>query len=329
MSATSVDTGDDQGNHVDEPVLEVRGLSKVFGSGAQALRAVDGVDLSVRAGEVVGLLGPNAAGKTTTIKMSAGLVVPTSGQVRIAGQDVLRRRGAAVRHLGAVLEGGRNVYWSLSAWQNLVYFARLRGLRRRDVAPRAEWLLRELGLWDRRHEQVGGFSRGMQQKVAIAAALVTDPLLLLLDEPTIGLDVAAARTVKGWIRRLAAEEGKAVVLTTHQLDVAQELSDRVAVIRAGRIVADLPVNELLDQFREDRHEVRVAALPPELPSTLPDGVAVTSRDGDGATITVAGSDGALYDVLVDLALEQVPLVSVTPVQPTLEDVFLRLVGSEQ
>lgn len=314
-----------------ESVLEIRGLTKVFGAGAAALRAVDDVDLAVHAGEVVALLGPNGAGKTTTIKMSAGLVVPTGGQVRIAGQDLLRRRGAAVRRLGAVLEGGRNVYWSLSAWQNLLYFGRLRGLRRRDIEPRAEWLLRELGLWDRRHQLVGGFSRGMQQKIAVSAALVTDPLLVLLDEPTIGLDVAAARTVKAWIRRLAAEEGKAVVLTTHQLAVAQELSDRVAVIRDGRIVADLPVDELLAQFRDDHYQIRVAAPPAALPASLPAGAELAGEDGNGTT-TIVVADGdldTLYGVLGDLASRHVPLLSVAPVQPNLEDVFLRLVGDER
>ena len=311
----------------DEPVLEIRALSKVFGSGDDARRAVDEVDLAVHAGEVVALLGPNGAGKTTTIRMSAGLVVPTSGSVQIAGEDVGRHRGAAVQHLGAVLEGGRNVYWPLSAWQNLLYFGRLRGLRRRDIAPRAQWLLQELGLWDRRHEPVGTFSRGMQQKVAVAAALVTDPALLLLDEPTIGLDVAAARTVKAWIRRLAAEDGKAVVLTTHQLEVAQELSDRAAVIRDGRVVADLPVGELLDQFRDDRVEIRVRTLPEHVVEELPDHDRVVARDGQPPRIVVPdGNQVTVYRVLETLARHQLPLVSVAPVRPDLEDVFLRLVG---
>jgi len=305
-------------------VLEARGLTKVFGRGDTALRAVDGVDLVVYAGEVVGLLGPNGAGKTTTIKMAAGLVTPTSGTVSILGEDLRRHRGRAVRRLGAVLEGGRNVYWALSAWQNLVYFGRLRGLRTREFAERAEWLLRQLGLWDRRHEPVGGFSRGMQQKVAIAAALVSDPPLVLLDEPTIGLDVAAARTVKDWVRRLAAEEGKAVVLTTHQLAVAEELSHRVAVINHGRIVADQPVGELLEGFREDRYRIEVAAradgVPPSMLYERDD------ADGDADHTILVADRAALPEVLDVLVHQKVPLVSVMPVQPDLEEVFVQLVG---
>jgi ABC-2 type transport system ATP-binding protein len=305
-------------------VLRARGLTKVYGSGERVVQAVDDVDLVVHAGEVVGLLGPNGAGKTTTIKMSAGLVTPTGGTVSIHGHDLTRDRGAAVRQLGAVLEGGRNVYWALSAWQNLLYFGRLRGLRRRDIEPRVEWLLRELGLWARRDQAVGGYSRGMQQKVAIAAALVSDPALLLLDEPTIGLDVTAARTVKDWVRRLAAEEGKAVVLTTHQLAVAQELSHRVAVISDGRILADRPVAELLDQFREDRFEIVVAAPREAVPLSRLYSLGDGATDREQATLTVADG-GSPYEVLEMLAHARLPLVSVRPVRPDLEEVFVRLV----
>jgi ABC-2 type transport system ATP-binding protein len=326
-TTTATETPPQHDEEAERPkVLDARRLTKVFGTGDSALRAVADVDLVVHAGEVVALLGPNGAGKTTTIKMVAGLVTPTNGEVTILGEDLRRHRGAAVRHLGAVLEGGRNVYWALSAWQNLIYFGRLRGLRTREIAPRAEWLLRELGLWDRRNQSVGGFSRGMQQKVAIAAALVSDPSLLLLDEPTIGLDVNAARTVKSWIRRLAAEEHKAVLLTTHQLAVAQELSHRVAVMSDGRILADRPIGDLLDQFRDDRYEIDVA-VPSEAvpPSMLYD---VRPRDGDLATLAVSDSD-TLYEVLDLLARRQVPLVSVAPVRPDLEEVFVRLVGSDR
>lgn len=214
--------------------FELTGLSKVYhrGKGTE-VRAVDDLSLSVPVGQVVGLLGPNGAGKTTTIKMMCGLVTPTEGRVHLNGYDVARERPMAVRQVGAVLEGARNVYWSLSAWQNLLYFGRLKGLSRKSIVPRAESLLRSLDLWKQRHQAVSGYSRGMQQKVAIAAALITDPPILLLDEPTIGLDVQTARTVKDWIATLAHEQGKTIVLTTHQLALAQELSDRVAIIHRG------------------------------------------------------------------------------------------------
>src|SRR5262249_48849311 len=142
-------------------------------------------------------------------------------------------------------------------WQNLLYFGRLKGLRAAQIKPRALRLLTDLDLWERRHDPVGSYSRGMQQKVAIAAALITDPPIMLLDEPTLGLDVEAARTVRDWIAHLARDEHKTIVLTTHQLDVAQQLADRIAVIRRGSIIADLPTNELLARYAEDRFELRV------------------------------------------------------------------------
>ncbi|GAA2769793.1 ABC transporter ATP-binding protein [Nonomuraea dietziae] len=242
-------------------MIEIEALTKMYGS-AQ-VRAVDEVSLHIPAGSVFGFLGPNGAGKTTTIKMLAGLLTPTSGQVRLGGFDVVRQRSAAMAQFGAVLEGSRNVYWSLSAWQNLMYFGRLKGLRKAQVSERAEDLLSGLGLWERRDDKVGGFSRGMQQKVAIATALIADPPIVLLDEPTLGLDVEATRVVKDWIAELARELGTTILLTSHQLDVVQELCDRVAVIRRGRLVADLPTRELLAGFRErDKYEIRIEGAAP-------------------------------------------------------------------
>src|SRR5712691_9686294 len=233
------------------PAIELSGLTKRYRRGKDWFTAVDDVTLTVPPGQMIGLLGPNGAGKTTTIKMACGLILPTAGTIRINGYDVGSQRANAVRQIGAVLEGSRNVYWPLSAWQNLMYFGRLKGLRAAEIKPRAERLLTGLGLWERRNETVGSYSRGMPQKVAIAAALVTDPPILLLDEPTIGLDVEAARTVKDWIAHLAAGEGKTILLTTHQLAIVQELAGGIAVIREGSVIADLPTGELLSRFAED------------------------------------------------------------------------------
>ncbi|MGH3157967.1 MAG: ATP-binding cassette domain-containing protein, partial [Streptosporangiaceae bacterium] len=258
--------------------------------------------------------------------MICGLITPTAGTVRINGYDVARQRASAVRQIGAVLEGSRNVYWPMTAWQNLLYFGRLKGLRGPEIKPRAKRLLTELGLWERRNEAVGSFSRGMQQKVAVAAALVTDPPIILLDEPTLGLDVEAARTVKSWVVKLASEEGKTVVLTTHQLEMAGELSNRVAVIRAGSIIADLPTGELLTQFREDRFEVRIGGPADVLAGRLPAGTDITA-DGDATRLTLPSADvTVLSRVLDELRARNVPLLSVTQVQPGMEEIFLWLIG---
>jgi ABC-2 type transport system ATP-binding protein len=310
-----------------QPAIDLSGLTKRYRRGKDWFAAVNDVTLSVPHGQVIGLLGPNGAGKTTTIKMACGLIVPTAGTIRLGGYDVGRRRAEAVRQIGAVLEGSRNVYWPLSAWQNLMYFGRLKGLRRQEIRPRAERLLTDLGLWDRRGEPVGSYSRGMQQKVAIAAALITDPPILLLDEPTIGLDVEAARTVKDWIAHLARDEGKTIVLTTHQLPIVQELASRIAVIRGGSVIADLPAGELLSRFAEDRFEVRVVGLPRGFAGALPAGA---RAEADAATTRVLLPDadqGRLHEFLDDLRANDVPLLSVSQVQPDLEEIFLRLIGS--
>jgi ABC-2 type transport system ATP-binding protein len=301
--------------------IDISALTKVYGS--SGVRAVDDVSLGVPAGSIFGFLGPNGAGKTTTIKIAAGLLAATSGHVRLNGVDVARRRSAAMEQFGAVLEGSRNVYWTLSAWQNLMYFGRLKGMRKAETRTRAEELLTELGLWDRRREKVGGFSRGMQQKVAIAAALIADPPIVLLDEPTLGLDVEATRTVKDRIRTLARERGTTVLITTHQLDVVQELCDRVAIMRSGRVVADGPTRELLaGHRRRDRYELTVEGNVPA--AEVPAGFEVVHQDG--ATVltgAIADPDG-VYDLLDLLRARRIPLRALAQVQPGLEEVFLTL-----
>src|SRR5712691_6583137 len=306
------------------PAIELSGLTKRYRRGKDWFTAVDDVTLTVPPGQMIGLLGPNGAGKTTTIKMACGLILPTAGTIRINGYDVGSQRANAVRQIGAVLEGSRNVYWPLTAWQNLMYFGRLKGLRAREIKPRAERLLTGLGLWDRRDETVGSYSRGMQQKVAIAAALITDPPILLLDEPTLGLDVQMARTVKDWIARLAHEQGKTVVLTTHQLALAQELGDRIAIIDQGRLLTDLPVRTLLDRFRQDLYEIRLGS--PLAPSASPwlDGFSLTSEDGKTRIRGSIPDQARLYDLLTQIRAQNLPLIAVEPVEPNLEDVFVQI-----
>jgi ABC-2 type transport system ATP-binding protein len=227
--------------------------------------------------------------------MICGLVTPTAGTIRVGGWDLATQRGRAALQIGAVLEGSRNVYWPLTAWENLLYFGRLKGMRGAEIRPRAERLLRDLDLWQRRDETVGSYSRGMQQKVAVAAALIADPPILLLDEPTIGLDVESARTFQDWIAHLARDEGKTILLTTHQLHLAQELATRIAVIKEGEIIADLSTGELLSRYADGRYDVRIDGSPDGLAEALPPGTR---------------------------------LVSVEKTQPTLEDVFIRLLHDD-
>lgn len=305
--------------------VELKALCKTYKKKkVDPVKAVDNLSLVVPAGKVLGFLGPNGAGKTTTIKMMCGLVKPDSGEVYLNGHNIARERGYAMRQIGAVLEGTRNVYWRLSAWQNLMYFGRLKGRGGAALKPHAQVLLEELELWERRNDPVGQFSRGMQQKVAIACALIGDPPIVLLDEPTLGLDVQAARTIRRWVHKLAAEHHKTVILTTHQLDMAQELCDKINIIHKGRLITDLPIEELLALHRRENYEIKLHG---HFDAPYPDwtnGLDVTTENGH--TTLSGGITGQTLHALLDhIRQTEYPLVSVQNVQPSLEDIFVQMI----
>ena len=309
-------------------VIRTENLTKEYRTRrGQVVKAVQDVNLAVPGGQVFGFLGPNGAGKTTTIKMACGLILPTAGRVWVAGLDVARQRGAVMKQIGVILEGTRNVYWMLSAWDNLLYFGHLKGMHGKRLKERSESLLRSLDLWERRSDQVNTFSRGMQQKLAIGCALIADPPLLLLDEPTLGLDVQAARAVKTLVRDLVQTQGKTVILTTHQLNLAQELCTQVAIIHQGRLLTHEPIETLLRRFRGDYFELRlVGALPTGLEEEFPP--AHTSREGDESIWLGALSNQAqVYLLLERLRQAEAHLISFRQVEPNLEDIFIQLVGS--
>ncbi len=311
------------------PVIQIEGLSKTYRRrGKPAITAVDGLSLSVDGGQIFGFLGPNGAGKTTTIKMICGLVTADSGGVWVNGHDVVSERSAVMRDIGVVLEGTRNVYWRLSAWENLMYFGRLKGKTARETRGRAEGLLKELDLWDRRKDPVRTFSRGMQQKVAIASALIADPPVVLLDEPTLGLDVPSSRTVKQWISRLSREEGKTVILTTHQLQMAEELCDRVAIMRAGKLLANEPVAKLLNLSGDHHYRIRLdGQLRPDQLAGF-DGLQAEEDNGQTILTGAIRDQTALFEILGKVRATGVPLHSVTRSELDLEEVFLRTLARE-
>ncbi|WP_008308303.1 ABC transporter ATP-binding protein [Leptolyngbya sp. PCC 6406] len=303
-------------------VLVAHELTKFYGRGSQRFEAVRQVSLNLQQGSVLAFLGPNGAGKTTTIKMVAGLVRPDRGWVRIVGEDP-HRHAAALRHVGAVLEGNRNLYWRLTPEENLEYFGVLRGLSRRLARQRGAVLLQRFELETKAKIPVQKLSRGMQQKLAIAVALIHSPQLLLLDEPTLGLDVEASQTVKALVREIAAE-GRAVILTTHQLDVAEELSDRVAIIRQGHIITEEPTADLIRQFSGSTYHLAVEGV---VPVQQQQAIAKLGGTVTGSDITFAGSATALYDLLA--ALRPLPILSVQRDRADLTQVFLKLMQSPE
>ena len=311
--------------------IEIESLSKLYRRrNGDDIHADRPLHLAVAPGQVFGFLGSNGAGKTTTIKMACGLVIPTTGTVRLNGYDVRKQRGQAMQQIGAVLEGTRNIYWRMNAWQNLVYFGRLKGVPSgKLLKTRAEALLRELDLWERRKDAVREFSRGMQQKVAIAAALITDPPIVLLDEPTLGLDVKASRTVQTWIEQLTKERGKTVVLTTHQLDMAENLCDRVAIMSQGRLLANRPIDELLALFRQEFYQIRVRApIKPEAVELFP-GFVASQENGHTVLSGALSDDLTVFDLAARARRVGLDLVSIAQAEPNLEEVFVELVDQAE
>ncbi|WP_088894264.1 ABC transporter ATP-binding protein [Leptolyngbya ohadii] len=296
-------------------ILEAHHLRKAYPDSKKPVLAVQDVSLSIAPREVLAFLGPNGAGKTTTIKMIAGLILPDAGSVRVAGRDP-HRDPWALRSIGAVLEGNRNVYWRLTPQENLEYFGVLRGLSRKVARQRGRELLERFDLIEKRRAQVQKLSRGMQQKLAIAVALIHDPQLLLLDEPTLGLDVEATQSVKQLVREIA-QEGRAILLTTHQLDIAEELSDRVAIINRGEIVVEQPTSELIREFSGTTYTIELAEHPTADQIGKVEALGATVDD---RLIYVRDSE-LLYPVL-DI-LRPLPIVRLERDEANLTEIFLK------
>ena len=215
-----------------QTAIQLNNLTKSF----KTVLAVDRLSLSIETGEIFGLLGPNGAGKTTTIRMLSALISPSSGSARIVGYE-LGKQDNEIRCNVGILTESPGLYDQLSAERNLSFFGKMYAVD--DIPGQVERYLRMLGLWERRHEPVATFSKGMRQKLAIARALLHEPKVLFLDEPTSGLDPQAARLIRQFISGLR-DEGRTIVMCTHNLDEADRLCDRIAVFRSSLLALDTP-----------------------------------------------------------------------------------------
>jgi len=220
------------------PLIEIKGLTKKFGN----LTAVDGLSLSVEAGEIFGFLGPNGAGKTTTLKMMAGLIRPTSGGVSIDGHDILKEPAEAKNVMGYVPDRPF-VYEKLTALEFMRFIGGLYSMDQAEAGPRSEEFLSLFGLSDWKDELVEGFSHGMRQRLVMAAALLHRPKVLVVDEPLVGLDPRGVRLLREVFLSLKSE-GAAFLMSTHSLDLAERISDRIGIINRGRLIAVGSVDEI-------------------------------------------------------------------------------------
>ncbi|HEX8301617.1 ABC transporter ATP-binding protein [Sphingomonas sp.] len=298
-----------------EPVLEIAGLSKTYGGRGGGVRAVQDVTLTVGAGEVYGFLGANGAGKSTTIRMLLGLIAPSAGAIKLFGQDL--RHGQPPRKVGSLVDGGA-FYPFLSGRRNLDVLARTQGLD----GSRLDALLAQVGLERDGVRKVKGYSTGMRQRLGVAAALLNDPDLVILDEPANGLDAAGIQEMRALIRSLAEEQGKTVFLSSHLLNEVQQTCDRLAIIDHGVLIREDTVAGILHE-----HDVlRIVATPIEAAhaALAPN----WTCEIVGAALNVRAAKADAPEIARRLLAAGVELFSLAPHERSLEEAFLAITQTE-
>jgi len=312
----------------DEAALYVDGLAKTFGSGDEAVEAVQDVSFAVEPGEVVGLLGPNGAGKTTTIKSVLGLVLPDEGDVRVHGIDIYERPRAAYEHVDAMLEGARNDYWRLTVRENLRYFAAIRGQDPDTLTDRHDELLEQFDLADFADTAVRDLSRGMKQKVSLASVLGGNVSVAFLDEPTLGLDVESSLKLRRELRRLVDERGLTLVVSSHDMEVIEDVCDRVIIMNDGRVIVDDTVESLLAGFETAGYRFTVRGADDAVLDDLRERFDLTGVESlDGRTRFEVAADSATFYRLTDtMERHGLDVDGVETVQPDLAEAFVEMTG---
>ena len=304
------------------------------------VEAVKGISLEIPRGKIIGLLGVNGAGKTTMIRMLSAMVEPTAGSLHIDGVDAIKHHMEVKSKLNMIAGGERNLFWRLTAVENLSYFGRLYGLSGKPLAERIDTLLAMVGLTEAANTPVERYSKGMKQRLQIARGLINDPDYLFLDEPTLGLDIIIAKEIKAYISGLAASQDKGVLLTTHYISEAEELCDYIYVIDAGTIIASGTKEDLKNLLAYKAElEVETLPLPADVKEKL-EGIAAgipntkisfapASEDGKSERISVIG-DESFWPVLIDtLSAAKQPILHIRNKEPDLADVLFSIIQSSR
>lgn len=304
-------------------MIDAEALTKVFGN----FTAVGGVDLHVERGRILALLGPNGAGKTTTVRMLTSIIRPTSGRAAIAGYDTVRD-ARQVRGMVGLLTELPGLYGRMSALHYLDFFGKLQGVEKAERQKRSEHLLRRFGIWEARKRPIGAYSKGMRQKMALARALIHQPSVIILDEPTSAMDPASAKLVRDQILDLR-DEGRTLVVCTHNLAEAETLADQVAIVKAGKIVAEGTMEQLKRRLLgSPSYELRVAGSSECVPSLLGSEVEFDGRIDGRLWYRVDNPEQTNPRVLRRLIDAGVEVISLAEVPRNLESVYLRIVEPE-
>lgn len=301
-------------------MIHVDHLTKCFGD----FTAVDGLCLEVNQGEILALLGPNGAGKTTTVRMLSGILPPTAGRATVGGYDIVSQ-AQEVRHIAGLLTEAPGLYSRMNPVDYLDFFGRLQGMPASQRRARIEELLHLFGLWEHRHTCLGGFSKGMRQKMALCRALLHNPQVLFLDEPTSSLDPSGARLVRDHIRALK-QQGRTILVCTHNLAEAEALADRIAIIHQGRLVAiGTPKGLRRDLLGQPSYELRLAAPERYIP-LVAELAQVESWDDHCIRYYTPHPERVNPLLLERLVSAQAQVVSLAEVNRSLEEAYLRIVG---
>lgn len=300
------------------------------------IKAVDEISFTMEPGKIIGLLGMNGAGKTTTIKMCTTLLEPTSGSITIDGYDIIKNDRQVKSLVNMIAGGERMLYWRLTGRENLRYFGNLYGIKKQLLEDRINDLLIEVGLEDAADTPVEQYSKGMKQRLQIARGLINDPKYLFLDEPTLGLDAPIAKHLRGYVKRLAKEKGKAVLLTSHYINEVEELCDEVYLLDKGRLILhDTPQGLTSSLFKENRLHIWIPELPDYVKSNLEtllvtygatlDNIQVTE---EGIELLILSEKEITTHILKLLSTQNIPVLKLIIEQPKLEDAIIYLAEGE-
>ena len=314
-------------------LLEVEQLTKTYHQGKDTeVVAIENVDFRVSEREIVGLLGPNGAGKTTTIKCISGLIRQDSGKVLVNGYDVENSQEKVQENIGTVLEGNRNIYWRLTPEENMEFFLELGGKLAGSGREKIGELIRRFDLQDKKNTPARELSRGMKQKVALGSALIKDPKLLVLDEPTLGLDVEASKELQRTLTSIVEEEERAVLLSSHQMDVVQNISERAVILDQGKVVVDKKVDELLENFQTQGYllefEEQLAEMTEEKMQNKFEVLELSNGDVPSAKIAFRRPEG-IYRLMDFLKEHGVTITSIKSEGDNLEEVFLKTIKNKE